>query len=79
MLVYSYRVVTEKTQRLEVRQNVLQPVTSDEDSGVMVTLRNRRKWLAEPVVTEKDYKTRYNERPAGHHSLVKIRSLTTRT
>ena len=38
---YSYRIVTEKTQRLEIRQNVLQPVTSDEDSGVMVTLRNR--------------------------------------
>ena len=52
---YSYRIVTEKTQRLEVRQNVLQPVTSDEDSGVMVTLRNRSGsgYAGTSVVTEK--------------------------
>ena len=51
---YSYRIVTERTQRLEVRQNVLQPVTSDEDSGVMVTLRNRSGsgYAGTSVVTE---------------------------
>ena len=44
--------MTEKTQRLEVRQNVLQPVTSDEDSGVMGPARSGG-YAGTSVVTEK--------------------------